>query len=108
MTLEELDCPVGAPPSGICDLRRIRLSCTKTKVLLPQVYVTLDELDCPVLPQVNLKVPVLKLPHSGICDLRRIRLSCTKTKVHLPQVYVTLDELDCPVLKLRFSSFRYM
>jgi hypothetical protein len=27
----------------------IRLSCTKTKVLLTQVYVTLDELDCPVL-----------------------------------------------------------
>ena len=77
MTLDELDCPV-----------------------LPQVYVTLDELDCPVLK--------LRFPPSGICDLRRIRLSCTKTKVPLPQVYVTLDELDCPVLKLRFSSLRYM
>ena len=55
MTLDELDCPVlklRFPHSGICDLRRIRLSCTKTKVLLTpldEVYVTLDELDCPVL-----------------------------------------------------------
>jgi hypothetical protein len=32
----------------MCDLRRIRLSCTKTKVPLTQVYVTLDELDCPL------------------------------------------------------------
>jgi hypothetical protein len=79
---------------------RIRLSCTKTKVLLPQVYVTLDELDCTVL--------ILSSAPSGICDLRRIRLFCTKTKVPLTHVYVTLNELDCPVLKLMFSSLRYM
>jgi len=65
VTLDELDCPVlklSFPPSDICDLRQIRLSSTKTKVPLPQTYVTLDELDFPVYVTLDeLDCPVLKL-----------------------------------------------